>query len=199
MEIAQKVIQEFTNDKVLVEEALAKCRDGGGTNIVGALESAIDEILLEKDDREKMIILLTDGEDSNFTRNVNEIIDRAKEEKIIVYGIGLQAVDSQENPNFEPVKQLAEETKGKFYTIQNVNLEDIFVEIANYELGVEDKDTDGDGIPDGIEIAGMRNQWGTIIYTDPTKADSDGDGISDKEEMGEIKVGEDGKNIMKCQ
>ena len=44
-------------------------------------------------------------------------------------------------------------------------------------------DTDKDGIPDIIETAGMVTKNGTIIFTDPNKLDTDGDGIADGEEV----------------
>ncbi len=44
-------------------------------------------------------------------------------------------------------------------------------------------DTDGDGIPDRLETAGMVTKNGTVIFTDPNNPDTDVDGISDGEEM----------------
>lgn len=49
-------------------------------------------------------------------------------------------------------------------------------------------DSDSDGIPDAIETHGMITNTGRIIYTDPNKKDTDGDGLSDGYEMGEISV-----------
>lgn len=44
-------------------------------------------------------------------------------------------------------------------------------------------DSDSDGLPDCIETNGMINNIGKIVYTDPYNADSDGDNLSDSEEM----------------
>lgn len=45
-------------------------------------------------------------------------------------------------------------------------------------------DTDGDGLPDAVEAAGIRLQNGKIIYgCDPTNPDSDNDGLLDGEEI----------------
>lgn len=44
-------------------------------------------------------------------------------------------------------------------------------------------DTDGDGLYDAVEAAGIRLQNGKIIYTDPTNPDSDNDGLLDGEEI----------------
>ncbi|MEZ4465725.1 MAG: MYXO-CTERM sorting domain-containing protein [bacterium] len=42
-----------------------------------------------------------------------------------------------------------------------------------------DADTDRDGIPDGTEVNGYRIASGDLVHTDPTRFDTDGDGLSD--------------------
>lgn len=46
-------------------------------------------------------------------------------------------------------------------------------------------DSDGDGIPDVLEISGWRVLGGTSYITDPKNPDTDGDGLSDGKEAGE--------------
>lgn len=60
--------------------------------------------------------------------------------------------------------------------------------VANYKRMT---DSDHDGIPDYIETNGMITNIGSIIYTDPKNPDSDGDGLSDGYEMGELCLTED--------
>ena len=48
-------------------------------------------------------------------------------------------------------------------------------------------DSDGDGLPNCVETGGMLNNCGQLIYTDPYNYDTDEDGLSDGEEMGEVK------------
>lgn len=47
-------------------------------------------------------------------------------------------------------------------------------------------DTDADGLTDLQEAAGWEMQTGTVFYTDPERADSDGDGLNDGMEAGEL-------------
>ncbi len=47
-------------------------------------------------------------------------------------------------------------------------------------------DSDGDGLPDILEEEGMVSKSGVVFYSDPTNPDTDGDGLTDGEEMGEM-------------
>lgn len=49
----------------------------------------------------------------------------------------------------------------------------------------QDIDTDGDGIPDWLEVVGWWDGYGNQHFTDPNSADGDGDGISDLLELTE--------------
>ena len=51
-------------------------------------------------------------------------------------------------------------------------------------------DKDADGLPDIMETNGMIDNIGHIVHTDPTKADSDKDLLSDGYEMGDISLTE---------
>ncbi len=186
------VIQDFTLDKTLASDALEAFKSSGGTNIVRAVEEGITLLKEENSDSEaqKIIILLTDGVDSNLNREKESLIREASREDIIIFGIGL----GDESLNFDAIKAVAEGTSGSFYEINSSELANIFEEITNSVVGVDGEiDTDGDGIPDGIETAGMRDQYGNLIVTNPYLADTDGDGKSDKEEMGELKYKDSGE------
>lgn len=56
-------------------------------------------------------------------------------------------------------------------------------------------DSDGDGLPDQIEIGGWKTSDGSVYRTDPQLPDTDDDGLSDGEEAGEILTGGDGDVI----
>ena len=47
-------------------------------------------------------------------------------------------------------------------------------------------DTDGDGLPDGVEESGWRTRGDGQYRTDPNKADTDGDGLTDGDEAGAL-------------
>lgn len=69
--------------------------------------------------------------------------------------------------------------------------------VTNSNTEVTDlTDTDEDGIPDVVERGGMRNQYGMIVYTDPKKKDTDGDKLTDGEEIDPTKRNKQFSNIM---
>lgn len=177
-------LQEFTSDKDAADDDYDEFKSYGGTDIVGAVQKGIELLKQESSKRDKIIILLTDGEDSSLARKKDDLIHEANDNGIIIFGIGLEA-NSNSNLDFSPVSDMAVGTTGKFYRINDSGLTEIFTEVTNATVGIDGTiDTDGDGIPDGLETAGMRDQYGNIIKTDPNLADTDGDGKSDGEEMG---------------
>lgn len=96
-------------------------------------------------------------------------------------------------------------TGGTFYKMQDLNdLSDMIMKlgigkrpVTNSNTEVTDlTDTDEDGIPDVVERGGMRNQYGMIVYTDPKKKDTDGDKLTDGEEIDPTKRNKQFSNIM---
>lgn len=186
------ILQDFTNNPEDAEDDYEEFKCTGGTNIVGAVEETIELLKEEDSNRDKIIILLTDGVDGNLTSKKDELVRKANDLGIVIFGIGLEANENSKL-NFDTFSSLATETTGKFYRINDAELSNIFTEITNATVGIDGTiDSDGDGIPDGLEIAGMRDQFGNIIKTSPYLADTDGDGKSDREEMGTLKYDENG-------
>ena len=90
------------------------------------------------------------------------------------------------------MQKIADETGGKYYkALESKDIVDIFAKFG-YMDDFDMTDTDGDGLPDAVETAGIRLQNGIIlrdvdssglIFTDPTNPDTDGDGLLDGEEI----------------
>lgn len=129
----------------------------------------------------KCIVLICDG-DVSYNKS---IINSAKESDISIYTI---LVGNDRNGE-EVLDKIAKDTGGKSYYADTASeIEDAMYCLKEETISEIDKtDTDGDGLYDTYEIAGMRIPNGQVIYTDPLKADTDGDGLSDQEEMGRLK------------
>ncbi len=77
-----------------------------------------------------------------------------------------------------------------FFASNTVDFEDSMSLAISYALGrTDDKDYDKDGLTDCQELTGMVLPDSSIVYTDPRKADTDNDGLSDGKEMGVDKGG----------
>ncbi|MCL4361030.1 VWA domain-containing protein [Candidatus Dependentiae bacterium] len=82
----------LTNDFILFEKFLDKLDSGilssGSTDISNAISKAIDIFANNKQKKNKIFIMFTDGED--FSRNLSDVKKRASEEniKIITVGVG---------------------------------------------------------------------------------------------------------------
>ena len=84
------------------------------------------------------------------------------------------------------LQHIADATGGEFFKAYTADeLLDIYEEIG-VTVEIDTTDTDGDGLYDVYETAGMRLQNGKIIYTNPLKDDTDGDGLLDSEEINPV-------------
>lgn len=105
---------------------------------------------------------------------------KLKREGIKIYTIGV-GVDVDE----EILHKIAKATGGEYYYAStNDEISDLYNEIGVARAKeIDMADFDEDGLPDIFEIVGMQLQDGTVIRTDPSKSDTDGDGLLDGEEI----------------
>lgn len=176
-----KVEQEFTDKHTIINKYSNLFGGGfntsGGTNVNNALTLAINQYEKRQNEKKHIIILICDG-DVNYNQNT---IDIAIKNNIVIYTINVGYRTSGEY-----LKKIANQTGGEYYYCENSN--DIETMIASIQSNtiyeVDTKDTDKDGLYDIYETVGFRLLNGTILKSDPLKSDTDGDGLSDYEEIG---------------
>lgn len=172
-----KLLHPLSADRAALKQAADRIDDWGGTNIGAGLRLALDELERNgRQDSEKTVILLTDGVGA-FDRRLT---GRARALGIVVYTIGLG-----EDIDQDLLEAIAEETGGDFYFASDADaLRGIFTEVGR---DITSDDSDGDGLPDWVERQGMRRlgDLSPLIFTDPQKADTDGDGLLDGAEVGD--------------
>ena len=121
----------LTYDKQSVQDILWSMdagMAGNSTSIGDALGVALKNIQSPKAQEQKIIVLLTDGENNDGSLSMSEAIKLAKDENVKVYTIGVGAEAAFINSIFgmqiglannaldeESLKQLAEETKGQYF------------------------------------------------------------------------------------
>lgn len=135
------------------------------------------KLRLENLDGDKRIIFISSGK-SKYDISLDSVY-YARKNNIPIYTIAV-GVDA----DVKNLRAMAHYTGGKFYAVSDPeDIDQICQDINLYSYMDPTLDSDEDGIPDIMEIRGMRNQWGEIVHTDPTLDDSDYDGLKDGEEV----------------
>lgn len=136
------LLQKFTNDHEVLNEAISRIDNSGGTDLSEGIKLAIDQFTDDsyvQSDTYKYIIFLTDG---NGYYN-NSLTDKAIENNIVIYTVGLgNGVDDS------LLNNIANNTGGKYFFASSSDAlagiyEDISGETIDYIT-----DSNGDGISD---------------------------------------------------
>lgn len=167
------VILELTDDIT----ALKACLNGylssdGGTSFTSAVNVSANA-LNKSTASNKIIILMSDGQSSISDSTLN-----ALDSDIVIHTIGLRTGYYDLT-----LRNIASKTGGEYYKATSASeLVDIYTDIGltNSSIG---EDTDGDGLADIFETSGMMLTNGQVIFTDPLKADTDGDMLVDGSEI----------------
>lgn len=139
----------LTYDKQSLKEVLENMEAGmagNSTSIGDAVGVALKNIIADgKPVDSKILILLTDGENNDGNISFPRAVELAKQEKIKVYTIGvgsdrevffggLFSVSTNSPLDEAGLKQLAEETKGRYFRARDVkSLANIYNEISKLE------------------------------------------------------------------
>ena len=142
----------FTSDRDDLVAALKDIDFGYPTRLYDAVDQSVDR--LADIDGRRVIVLLTDGDDTDSRKGQGEVLDRAKQEEVMIYGIGLESVyfNGQRQVRTSPdrvLKRMAEETGGGYYRLAaSPELSSVFTRIAlelhsQYVLGFSPTTLDG--------------------------------------------------------
>lgn len=174
---------KLTDDKEQAKSFLTTdyFKSYGNTYMYGAINSAFSLFESTDDTVLRMIVVLSDGAASD-TGLYTSVVNTANDKKVKIYTIGLGNSSSSYFTNY--LKPLSSNTAGDFYLASDAaQLEGIFNDI-NKKIDIE-TDSDSDGIADYYED-NMVMFNGMTIKLDKNNPDSDGDGVSDGEEVAEL-------------
>jgi Ca-activated chloride channel family protein len=106
------LVQDFTDDQNLLVNALRSLEAGNSTSLYDAIYLAAEEKLQGEVGR-KVIVVITDGEDTASKVRKEQAIEAAQKADTTVYGIG---VASEFGVDFGVLKKFAEDTGGSFFS-----------------------------------------------------------------------------------
>jgi Ca-activated chloride channel family protein len=151
------------NDKIYVsghftsnrDELVAEVKDldyGNGTRLWDAMAACLDE--LKGVQGRRVVLLFTDGDDTESRTRLGTVLDRARAEEVMVYAIGLESVyfNGQRTVRTKPdsgLKKLADETGGGYFELtKTTDLAPTFTRVAQelhsqYVIGFAPMQLDG--------------------------------------------------------
>jgi Ca-activated chloride channel family protein len=142
----------FTNNR---DELVSDVKDldyGNGTRLWDAINASLDE--LKGVEGRRVILVFTDGDDTASKVGLGRVTDRARDEDVMVYAIGLESefFDGQRIVRTKPdrgLRKIADETGGGYFELKkSAELAPTFTKVAQelhsqYALGFEAKLLDG--------------------------------------------------------
>jgi Ca-activated chloride channel family protein len=143
---------EFTSDRDRLVSLLKDLDFGYPTRLYDAVDESIAR--LENMPERKVVLVFTDGDDTNSKVGVGKVNDRAREKDVMIYAVGLvnEYFNGQQRVRSQPdrgLKRLAEDTGGGYFELKRTaDLNETFTRVAQelhsqYVLGFSPETLDG--------------------------------------------------------
>jgi Ca-activated chloride channel family protein len=143
---------EFTSDRDSLIGALKDLDFGNPTRLYDAIDASIIE--LKEFDGRRVVLVFTDGDDTGSRTGSGDVLDRARQDEVMIYAIGLQTdyfngVQRVRTKPDRSLRRLAEETGGGYFELEKTTeLSPTFTRVAQelhsqYVLGFTPKSLDG--------------------------------------------------------
>jgi len=143
---------EFTNDRDDLIAALRDLQFGNPTRLYDAIDASID--MLDGIEGRKIVVAFTDGDDTASRRNQGDVLDKARDQEVMIYAIGLESeyfdgVRRQRTRPDRGLRKLADETGGGYFELKRTDdLAPTFTRVSQelhslYTLGFTPETLDG--------------------------------------------------------
>jgi Ca-activated chloride channel homolog len=154
------VLQNFTNDRVALADAVRRVGAGGMTSVYTAVYVALKELARpsrersNESPRRRVIVLLSDGDDNASLINFDDLLQTAMESDVAIYAIRLGPAPLRlHGPEISDfvLRRLSEQTGGRaFFTPTERDLPRIYEQIhselvSQYALAYVSNDRDHGG------------------------------------------------------
>jgi Mg-chelatase subunit ChlD len=123
--------KDFTSDIQEMEKALTSIDSRGGTAMRDAIQTSIDHVEQKARNSRKVLVLVTEGEDTSSTVTQEQLLGKVKNSGVRVYSLGLLSGDALGGARLA-LRQLAEASGGLDYYAEDLaEVESISLEIAS--------------------------------------------------------------------
>jgi len=168
------VLQDFTSDQALLEEAIRRTEASGPTALHNALYVSLKELDKQKSGqqlRRRAIVLLSDGEDTASLVSDDQVMELARKTEIAIYSISLRPGRSQDRNRLafsqatHLLTALSQETGGQVHFPNSLSeLDTVYARVAEelrtqYTLGYVSSNKRRDG------------KWRRIVVRVPERDD----------------------------
>ncbi|MEJ2108506.1 MAG: VWA domain-containing protein [Acidobacteriota bacterium] len=150
------LVQDFTQDQDDLIRALDSLRAGGNTSLYDAIYLIAEEKLRYEAGR-KVMVVISDGEDTSSLVSREEAIEAAQTSDTLIYGLGVRGAGSI--GNFSALENFCERTGGAFFSprAEFKKLQEAFQSIGRelrgqYSLAYSPKDRRKNGTFRAVEI-----------------------------------------------
>ena len=113
-------LSDFSNDRDMLIASIKDMQFGNPTRLFDSVLFSLDE--LKNVEGRKVILEFTDGADTASRGGLGEVLRRAREEEVMIYGIGLQSVmmGMRTKPD-GALRKMAEETGGGYFELKDTD------------------------------------------------------------------------------
>ncbi len=143
---------ELTGDRDALIGSLDDLQFGNPTRLYDAIDASLDE--LKGIEGRRVVLVFTDGEDTASKVGLGRVLDRAREDEVMIYAIGLESEMNFDGRRVRTrpdrgLKRLAEETGGGYFELDDTaSLGPTFTRVAQelhsqYLLGFAAGQPDG--------------------------------------------------------
>jgi len=111
----------FTHDRDRLIAALRELDFGNPTRLYDAIAASMDRLF--KIDGRRVVLVFTDGDDTGSREGMPNVLDRARENEVMIYAIGLRSdyFNGSRQMRTKPdsgLRRLAEETGGGYFELE---------------------------------------------------------------------------------
>jgi Ca-activated chloride channel family protein len=111
----------FTNNRDVLVRDVKELDYGNGTRLWDAVAASLDQ--LKGIEGRRVILVFTDGDDTESSTRLGTVVDRARSEEVMIYGIGFESVyfNGQRMVRTRPdggLQKLADETGGGYFELK---------------------------------------------------------------------------------